>query len=130
MRDIGDGQNMPINLNGSQSFGPILQNLIAFRDALNTNDLNGVSAASGQLSTNLDTVLQGRGEIGARTRRLDLQDTRLGDITLQLQSSISNVEDSDITQDAVDLQTRQDALSAALAVTGRPLTTSLLDFLN
>lgn len=130
VRDIGDGQAMPVNLDGNAIFSPVLQSLIAFRDALNTNDLNAVSAASTDLSANLDTVLQARGEIGARMRRLDLQDTRLADVALQLQTSISNVEDADVTQEAVDLQTRQNALEAALAVTGRSLGTSLLNFLN
>ena len=129
-REIGKGQQMPVNLNGDAIFSPLIQNLISFRNALNTNDLNSVSTTSGQLKTNLDTVLQARGEIGARTRRLDLEDTRLSDVTLQLQTSIAGVEDADITQEVVDLQTRQTALQAALAATGRSLTTSLLDFLR
>lgn len=129
-REIGDGQLMPVNLDGNQIFGALFTSLIAFRDALNTNDMSGVGAASGALKTRLDTVLQARGEIGARTRRLDLEDDRFGDVTLQLQTSIANVEDADITQEVVDLQTRQTALEAALAATGRSLTTSLLDFLR
>ncbi|MFA7250118.1 MAG: flagellar hook-associated protein FlgL [Dehalococcoidia bacterium] len=129
-REIGEGDQVAVNLDGDEIFTPVFQDLIAFRDALNTNDMNGVSAASGNMGTNLDTVLQARGEIGARTRRLDLADTRLGDVTLQLQTSISSIEDADMSQEVVDLQTRETALQAALAATGRSLTTSLLDFLR
>ena len=129
-REIGEGEQMPVNLQGDAIFTSLFQSLIAFRDALNTNDLNAVAAASGNMSDHLDTVLQERGEIGARTRRLDLADTRLQGITLQLQTNISNVEDADVTKELVDMQTRETALQAALAATGRSLITSLLDFLR
>jgi len=129
-RAIGDGEQMPVNLQGDTILMPLFADLIAFRDALNTNDLNGVGAASANMGSALDTVLQARGEIGARDRRLDLADTRLQDITLQLQTNIANIEDADITKEVVDMQTRETALQAALAATGRSLTTSLLDFLR
>jgi flagellar hook-associated protein 3 FlgL len=129
-REIGDGEQMPVNLQGDAIFTELFADLISFRDALNTNDLAGVAAASANMGSALDTVLQARGEIGARSRRLDLADTRLEDITLQLQTSISNIEDADITKEVVDMQTRETALQAALAATGRSLTTSLLDFLR
>jgi flagellar hook-associated protein 3 FlgL len=130
MREIGDREQMPINLQGDAIFSGLYTDLIAFRDALNTNDLNGVGAASANMSSALDNVLQARGEIGARSRRLDMAQTRLEDITLQLQTNISNLEDADITREVVDMQTRETALQAALAATGRSLTTSLLDFLR
>jgi flagellin-like hook-associated protein FlgL len=40
------------------------------------------------------------------------------------------VEEVDLTQEVVELQTRETALQAALAATGRSLTVSLLDFLR
>jgi len=129
-REIGDNDQVAVNMDGATIFGPLFQNLIDFRDALNTNDLSGVAAASGQMSSRLDTVLQARGEIGARTRRLDLADTRLEDQMLQLQTNVSAIEEADLTQEVVDMQTRETALQAALAATGRSLTTSLLDFLR
>lgn len=129
-REIADGELMPINLQGNAIFTPLFNGLIAFRDALNSNDVGAIGTASTNLGTSLDTVLQARGEIGARTRRLDLADTRLQDVTLQLQINISGIEEADITQEVVDLQTRETALQAALAATGRSLTTSLLDFLR
>ena len=57
-REIGDGEQMPVNLDGDAIFTPLFNDLIAFRDALNTNDLNGVSAASANMGNALDTVLQ------------------------------------------------------------------------
>lgn len=129
-REIGDREQMPVNLQGAPIFMPLLADLIAFRDALNTNDLNGVAAASGNMSNALDGVLQARGEIGARSRRLDLADARLEDVTLQLQINRSNIEDVDLTKEVVEMQSRDTALQAARAATGRSLTTSLLDFLR
>lgn len=129
-REIGDGEQIAVNLRGDQIFMPIFQKLIAFRDALNTNDLPTISAASGQVGQEMDHVLEARGDIGARMRRLDLTSTQLQNSYLQLQTDISNLEDADISQEAVDLQTRQTALQAALAAIGRSLNTTLLDFLR
>lgn len=129
-REIGDGEQMPVNLRGDQIFLPIFQKLIAFRDALNSNDLPAISLTSGGIGQEMDNVLQARGEIGARMRRLDLTDSRLQEADLQLKTNVSNLEEADITQEAVDLQSRQMALQAALAATGRSLGTSLLDFLR
>ena len=129
-REISDGEQMPVNLQGNAIFTPLFNSLIAFRDALNPNDLSAIGSASTNMGTSLDTVLQARGEIGARTRHLDLADTRLQDVTLQLQTNISGIEEADITKEVVDMQTRETGLQAALAATGRSLTTSLLDFLR
>ena len=119
-----------MNLDGNAIFAPLFQDLIAFRDALTANDVTTVGNATVQMKTNLDTVLQARGEIGARMRRLDLADHRAGDVTLQLQTRLSNIEDADLSQEVVNMQTRETALQAALASTGRALTISLLDFLR
>lgn len=129
-REIGDGETIPVNLDGNAIFAPLFQDLIAFRDALNTNDTSAIGAATADMKQNLDTVLQARGEIGARMRRLDLADTRASNVTLQLQTNISSMEDADLSQEVVNMQTRETALQAALASTGRALTTSLLDFLR
>jgi len=130
VREIGDGEQMAMNLDGDAIFTSIFQKLITFRDALNTNDLATIGTISTGISAEIDSTLQARGVIGARMRGLDLAETRLSDITLQLQQNIANVEEVDLTQEVVELQTRETALQAALAATGRSLTVSLLDFLR
>ena len=54
-----------MNLDGNAIFAPLFQDLIAFRDALTANDVTTVGNATVQMKTNLDTVLQARGEIGS-----------------------------------------------------------------
>ena len=129
-RDIGNGETIDVNLDGQAVFGGIFTSLIAFRDALTSNDRPGISAASTSLTTDADRVLQARGEIGARVRRVDMAGERLEGDQIDLQTQISLLEDADLTQEAVDLQMRDTALQAALSATAKSLTTSLLEFLR
>jgi flagellar hook-associated protein 3 FlgL len=129
-RAIGTGENLEVNLDGQALFGGVFTSLIAFRDALGANDRPAMSAASAALGNDADRALQARGEIGARMRRVDLASERLEGDVVRLQTQIAEVEDADLTKEAVDLQMRDVAMQAALSATAKSLTTSLLEFLR
>lgn len=129
-RAIGAGETIEVNLDGQALFGGIFTSLIDFRDALNANDRTAIGAASTALTGDADRALRARGEIGARTRRVDLASERLDGDEARLQTQISSLEDADLTQEAVDLQMRDAALQAALSATAKSLTTSLIAFLR
>lgn len=129
-RTIGNGETIEVNLDGQALFGGIFTSLIAFRDGLTTNDRMAIGAASSALGNDADRALLARGEIGARTRRVDLASDRLEGDQMTLLTQIAQLEDADLTQEAVDLQMRDTALQAALSATAKSLTTSLLQFLR
>lgn len=129
-RAIGNGEEIEVNLGGQALFGGVFTSLIDFRDALTSNDRTAISAASAALNGDAERVLQARGEIGARVRRVDLASERLEGDEVRLQSQIAILEDADLTQEMVDLQMRDAAMQAALSATAKSLTTSLLAFLR
>jgi flagellar hook-associated protein 3 FlgL len=129
-RTIGNGEEIEVNLNGLAVFGGLFSSLIQFRDALVANDRAAMSAASPALALDGERVLQARGEIGARVRRVELAAERLSGDDVRLQTQIAQLEDADLTQEMVDLQMRDTALQAALSATAKSLTTSLIAFLR
>ena len=92
-----------------------------------------VQRLSGRLDT-LDHVhdelLQGLGVLGARTARMAKADDRQGELELQLRGRLSDVEDADLAQAAIDLSRSQMILEVAQASGSRLLQTSLLNFLR
>ncbi len=130
LREIGEGERIAVNIQGEPLFDGIFAALVSFRDGLIANNRTAMNAASSQISNEIDTVLTARGEVGARMRRLDMAWARLEEEELALRTSISGLEEVDITAEVVELQMRDTAFQAALAATSRSLGVSLLDFLR
>src|SRR5690606_3092000 len=125
LREIGDGETVAVNLDGEPLFDGIFASLIAFRDGLAANDRSAINLASADITAEMDTVLTARGEVGARVRRVEMTWERLGEEELALRTTISGLEEIDLTQEVVELQMRDTAFQAALSATARSLGPSL-----
>jgi flagellar hook-associated protein 3 FlgL len=130
LREIGDGETVAVNIDGEPLFDGVFASLISFRDALRANDRGAIDLASGDISREIDTVLTARGEVGARVRRVEMTWDRLSEEELALRTTISGLEEVDLTQEVVELQMRDTAFQAALSATARSLGPSLMDFLR
>jgi len=130
LREIGDGETVAVNIDGEPLFDGAFASLISFRDALRANDRTAIDLASGDISREIDTVLTARGEVGARVRRVEMTWDRLSEEELALRTTISGLEEVDLTQEVVELQMRDTAFQAALSATARSLGPSLMDFLR
>ena len=73
-----------------------------------------------------DDLLVGLGVLGARGARLNSADQRQGDLALQLDSRLSQVEDADLSEAALDFSRSQSILELAQATGARILQTSML----
>lgn len=130
MHEIGEGERIAVNVQGAALFGDVFATLISFRDALMANDRPAIDTAGTQISARLDRVLEARGDVGARIRRLEMTQQRLGDEDMRLRLEIADMEEVDLTEEIVELQMRDTAFQAALSATGRALQASLMDFLR
>jgi flagellin-like hook-associated protein FlgL len=126
------------------------QELVTFGDTVNAFDLlqgvaedlrNAQGLDSGELAGRLgarldsldgvhDDLLVGLGVLGARSARLASADARQGELELQLRGRLSEVEDADLSETAIDLARSQLILEVAQAAGVRVLQTSLLDYLR
>jgi flagellar hook-associated protein 3 FlgL len=132
-REIATGVYVDVNVNGAATFGSgptgLFGTLSQLSDDLRTNpsnlgnDLNAIDG-------HLNTVLGKLGDVGARERRLTTAKDNLSSDVINLQQSLSDVEDVDLPQTITQLQTQQMAYQAALAATSRIIQPSLVDFLK
>lgn len=129
-REIGPGELIQVNIPGNALFSGIYTTLMQLRDDLFADDQAAVNLGSGNVSADLDRVIQFRGDIGAKIRQAGVARTRMEDGELRLRSLIASFEEADLAESLVELQMRDTALNAALGAVGRTLNTSLLDFLR
>ncbi len=92
-------------------------------DALRTTDLR-------RLEANLDVLNGIRADVGARTNRLAVAESRLGSLAVNAAQLLSETEDADMAQTITDYTTQQAAYTAALRAGANIVQSSLLDFLN
>lgn len=138
MREIGFGQNMPINLAGEAVFGPppagtpgIFDTLNDLRNDVRTGDITHLT---GHISTDIsalhDNVLVQLSEVGSRTARLDQTRDRILDATTNFTDLLDKEEDVDIVEATMNLKILENARTTTLATTAQLIKTTLMDFLS
>jgi flagellar hook-associated protein 3 FlgL len=84
----------------------------------------------GEFDRNQNNLLISMGKLGSRTQRLDSTESRLGDLSVQLDALISNVEDVDLTKVILDMTRAEQTLQIAQGTGARLINQSLLNFLR
>lgn len=140
-RRIGDAELVTINANGQELFGfdPTIPpdpstNLFAKLDTLVTDIRAGNSVAVSATLADLDAAMQrtnkGLATIGAATNRIDTAMVRNQDEQMALKGELAKVEDVDLAEAIMNLQTQEVAYQATLGALSRVLQPSLMDFLR
>ena len=137
-RQVSTGVNIVVNLNGEETFGtydtadPAQGNLMQVIKQAAADIRAGADA--GQHLNRLDELTQGVhsaiAKVGARQQAVEQHEERLLDRRTQLQAQRSAVLDTDIAEELLELRQNEVAYQAALGVSARVLSTSILDFLR
>jgi len=140
VREVEPGIDIVVNVPGDTVFdaGPpnIFESLINLRDYLNPGptdppyDWNNVSSVLGELDTHMDSVLDVQAAVGTKIRRLTSSADRMGVSELGMKELRSKAEDADMAEVVTELNQQQFIYETALAVNGKVLRTSLLDFIQ
>jgi flagellar hook-associated protein 3 FlgL len=132
-RAIGENDKVRVNTTGPEAFSAGSDDLFAVLtdavDALRNNPA-AISGALGRLDSVFDSMRTAHADVGTRYGRVESALTRLNDVTLENQSALSDIENVDVGQAAMDLQLAQVAYQASLGATARVIQPSLLDFLR
>jgi len=75
-------------------------------------------------------ILDGLATYGGRSEQMDAIGSRLGSLSISARESLSNVEDSDLTESIMRMTQQQVVYEASLSVSARIVQTSLLDYLR
>lgn len=110
--------------------------LLGAADDLRQGTVEGLGVARERLEIRFDEIVEhqdqilvGLGRLGARSRRLNDTQDRLDEFSVQLQSRLSNNEDVDLAEVALELNRTEQTLQVALASGARLLQQTLLNFL-
>ncbi|MEZ5966724.1 MAG: flagellar hook-associated protein FlgL [Planctomycetota bacterium] len=111
--------------------------LIEFRDTLRgaTTDNQGETKARLQrilqeVDGAHDGILDGIAVYGGRSEQMDALRARMDSLGVSTRESLSNVEDSDLTESIMRMTQQQIVYEASLSVSARIVQTSLLDYLR
>lgn len=103
--------------------------LVDLRDALLNNDETGIQRAHKVLERGEEIVLTARATTGARLVHLEMTHNRHEFEQVELKKMLSEIKDVDLAEAATRLRQQEYVLQGALAVAGRIMQMSLLNFI-
>jgi len=134
--EIGVGVKLPVNVTGNEVFGDpntannafvLLRNL---SESLRNGDLDGVGEAIELIDQRMDKLLAVRADIGAKTNRIELAESRLKDISTNLTNLLAKTEDADMAEVIMNITMAENVYQASLAAGSKVIKPSLVDFLR
>lgn len=133
-RTVAKGAKVSVAVNGPDAFGPagadVFKNLEDLSNALRAGDLSAVQTQLDNLQGAHTRITSTLTDVGTRYNRLERAAQAAQDATLDLTTSLSDVENVDIAKATMDLKMNEVAYQAALAATARLVQPSLADFLR
>ncbi|MBE7898972.1 flagellar hook-associated protein FlgL [Paenibacillus polymyxa] len=133
---IGDQSTFRVNTSGSEFFGAsaeadnvfkVMDNLSA---ALASGNQTAISSQLTGIESRYTKMQSSLSEVGARTNRVELVQSRLDDRNLNLTNLQSKTEDADIASLMIQATSAQTIYEAALKSSAQIMQPSLMDFLR
>jgi flagellar hook-associated protein 3 FlgL len=132
-RTVDDNTTVQVNQLGTAVFGADGSNLFDLLNTISTDMTSNPAALSTDLS-NLDTAMKTissqQALAGSTYARIQNLQASTGTVTTQLKSQLSDLQDIDVADLAVQVSAANVAYQAALQTTAKIRQTSLLDFLR
>lgn len=130
IREMGPMVTVQINCPG-ETFVDAFATLKSIAENLEQGNVDNLSGPMlEQLDDASKKILEARAEMGARTNRIELSQTRLGDMKYNMTRLLNNVEDVDYTEVITMLASEENGYLMALNAGARIIQPSLLDFLR
>ena len=135
--EIGVGATIATNstmeevfFNGDPDNPGLYQLLENIATHLENGDTAGLNNDLTLIQGKLDAVSEERAIIGAKVNRLDLQENRLENSTINYEELLSINQDADIAQVILNLKMQENVYRASLSAGARIIQPSLVDFLS
>jgi flagellar hook-associated protein 3 FlgL len=125
------------NITGEEAFTDkgdgtvdVFKALKSFKDALENNDVDGISAAIDDMKASQDQINLCVAKCGSRANRMEMAKNNLSELELNMTSLISATEDADLAELATTYSMKEVALQAAYEVASRVTSNSIINFLK
>lgn len=142
--NVGDSRRMNLNMPGSDTFTRVVrddgqggkvgvdffQSLDDLVTAVKAGDHNNIQRGIGEVDTLQNGISQGLGQVGSDLAIVDMQNTVLDQVVLQLKTTRSDVEDLDYTSAITKMNKDQLALEAAQSSFAKISQLSLFKYMN
>jgi len=135
--EVSEGIRLPGNETGrtvfqqtSASTADIFQSLIDLRDNLRAGNINALETRLDEFNRAQDQLLVSTARLGTVQKRLDQTESKLEDISVQMQQVVSDNIDADFAEVMVNLNSQTNAYQAALNASARVIQPSLLDYIR
>ncbi|MCL6583391.1 MAG: hypothetical protein K6U11_07090 [bacterium] len=132
---IGDEKQIQVNTSkevftGGQKGKNIFRVVSELKTSLENNDPEAIRAAFAEIDQAMEQIKQQQGEIGVRMQRLERTQEAFTELKGLTESALSQREDADLIEKAVDFVTKSNHQSINLATLAKILNTNLLDLLG
>lgn len=133
---IGENIQFQINTTGNEFFGMsgAADNVFAAIDrvvsAMRSGSSEGITAEMGNIESRTNQMISSRSEVGARTNRVELVNSRLLDQEMNTTTLLSKTEDLDVAEAMIKATSAQTVYEAALKSSANIMNTSLIDFMR
>jgi flagellar hook-associated protein 3 FlgL len=129
--EVSTGVSLKANVDPANTFNQELFDVVGgIQTALQTNQSADLDQLLIRLDKIMDTMSSERSELGARSNRLDMVETRIDQQSVLANQVLSDNEDADIEKVIMDLTTQESVHRAALSVGSRIIQPTLMDFLR
>ncbi|MEK4734127.1 flagellar hook-associated protein FlgL [Paenibacillus sp. FSL L8-0641] len=133
---VGENVALPINVTGNEVVGisTDADNLFTIFNQLSAALATGDIKASGDQLANIDSrvekMLKVRSEMGAKSNRVELMQSRLSDLKVNLTDLQSKTEDADYAELLMNSKIQENIYNASLSAGAKIISASLVDFLR
>lgn len=135
---VGEGVQMPINITGNEVFGTpeeadtdhLFTIINRLSTALEEGDITEVSSQLDNIDSRMEKVLRLRSEVGAKTNRVELMQSRLGDLKVNLTDLQSKTEDADYAELVMQSKIQENIYNASLSAGAKIIQPTLVDFIR
>jgi flagellar hook-associated protein 3 FlgL len=129
---IGKGENLTVGKNGQAVLmdSTVFNTLGSLKKALENNDISGITAQLDNLTTVENHLNTQIADIGARQNRAQIKESAFSQLNTVLQEQLSEVQDADLAEVVIQLNSKQATYQAALAAAARINQMSLLNYMS
>lgn len=132
---VGPGETMTVGMNGGEIFKgtgggvDVYQSVADLITALNSDDTAGIQKAVGDLEDSFKQLSNHQSEIGGKVVRLNTARDILTNTKFNTESTLSRLEDADLTEVISDLRLSQAALEAVITSSGKVFDANIFNYI-
>ena len=126
----GNDSLVQIGSDGEAIFADILTTLDDLGNALQNDDIDAINTAMTDLDLHAEKVSTRVSDVGSKMNRMEIKKNILADLSISNTGRLSEIEDADFVEAAMNLKSVEMAYQAALASSASIMELSLVDFIK